>query len=201
MNASPSTNRNLIWLAVAVPIFLCALTIIASTSVGAAYIFTQSETTGATASAVFALNAQRRLTQTAVQIKAQEERLTQTAAAVIRKTEVAVATATATQATEVTQSTPTPTATATAVFVGGGIVTGKATVIFKECRGKEGSVQLGNNPPQSLHAFKSVTYTDITSGKYYLKVDFPGERALNFEGEIEIRPGTQVIPFGDQCKD
>ena len=199
MNQTSTTNRNLIWFAVAAPIFLCALVIIAATSMGAAYIYTQSETTGATASAVFALNAQRRLTQTAVQIKAQESRLTQTAAGAIQKTEVVAATAT--QATEITQGTSTPTPTATSAFVGVATFSGKATVIFKECRGKEGSVQLGNNPPQSLHAFKSVTYTDVTSGKYHLKVDFPGERALNFEGEIEIRPGTQVIPFGDQCKD
>ena len=199
MNEPTTTNRNLIWFAVAAPIFLCALAIIAASSIGAAYIYTQSETTGATASAVFAINAQRRLTQTAVQIKAQEDRRTQTASAVIQRTEVGVSTAT--QATEIVQGTSTPTPTATFVFISFTATPGKGTVIFKECRGKEGSVQLGNNPPQSLHSFKSVTYNDVPTGKYRLKVDFPGERALNFEGDIEVRVGTQVIPFGDTCKD
>jgi|GEM_PF-2430104 len=198
MNETSATNRNLIWFAVAAPIFLCALVIIASTSMGAAYIYKQSETTGATASAVFALNAQRRLTQTAVQIKAREDRLTQTAAPVIQKTEVASATATTTSDT--VQSTSTPTPTATFVFSGFTAIPGKATMIFKECRGKEGSVQLGNNPPQSLHAFKSVTYSDIQAGKYHVKIDFPAERDYNFTGDIEVRAGTQVIPLGE-CKD
>lgn len=196
---STTTNRNLVWLAVAAPIFLCALAIIAATSMGAAYVYTQSEITGATASAVFAINAQRRLTQTAVQIKAQEDRLSQTATSAIQKTEVVTAAATQTLGTPL--GTPTPTSTATFVFGGFTATPAKGTIIFRECRGKEGSVQVGNNPPQSLHAYKSVTYNDVPAGKYHVKVDFPAERAYNFEGEIEIRVGTQVIPFGDQCKD
>jgi len=199
MNGTSTTNRNLVWLAVAAPIFLCALAIIAATSIGATYIFTQSQTTDATASAVFAINAQRRLTQTAVQIKAQEDRITQTASSAIQKTEVVAATAT--QTIGAPQGTATPTPTATFVFVGFTATPAKGTIIFKECRGKEGSVQFGTNPPQSLHAYKSVTYNDVPAGKYHVKVDFPAERAYNFEGEIEIRAGTVVMPFGDQCKD
>jgi len=198
MNETSTTNRNLIWFAVAAPIFLCALVIIAATSTGAAYVYTQSETTGATASAVFAFNAQRRLTQTAVQIKAQEDRFTQTAATAIQKTGVVASTAI--QGTSATQSTSTPTPTATFVFVALTPTPGKGTLIFRECRGKEGSVQVGDTQPRSFHAYTSVTYNDIPAGKYHVKVDFPAERVYNFEGEIEIRVGTQVIPFGE-CKD
>lgn len=198
MNGTSTTNRNLVWLAVAAPIFLCALAIIAATSMGAAYVYTQSEITGATASAVFAINAQRRLTQTAVQIKAQEDRLSQTATSAIQKTEVVAGTAT--QTFGAPQGTATPTPTATFVFVGFTPTPGKGTIIFRECRGKEGSVQVGDTQPRSLHAYTSVTYNDITVGKYRVKVDFPAERVYNFEGEIEIRVGAQVIPFGE-CKD
>lgn len=198
MNGTSTTNRNLVWLAVAAPIFLCALAIIAATSMGAAYVYTQSETTGATASAVFAINAQRRLTQTAVQIKAQEDRRTQTAAATIQKTDIAAATAA--QTIGAPQGTATPTPTATFVFVGFTATPAKGTIIFRECRGKEGSVQVGDTQPRSFHAYTSVTYNDIPVGKYHVKVDFPAERVYNFEGDLEIRVGAQVIPFGE-CKD
>ncbi|MBI4631108.1 MAG: hypothetical protein HY740_05215 [Chloroflexi bacterium] len=198
MNGTSTTNRNLVWLAVAAPIFLCALAIIAATSMGAAYVYTQSEITGATASAVFAVNAQRRLTQTAVQIKAQEDRLSQTATSAIQKTEVVASTAT--QTSGAPQGTATPTPTATFVFVGFTATPGKGTIVFRECRGKEGSVQVGDGQPRSLHAYTSTTYSDIPTGKYRVKVDFPAERDYNFTGDIEVRAGTQVIPFGE-CKD
>ena len=199
MNGTSTTNRNLVWFAVAAPIFLCALTIIAATSVGATYIFTQSQTTDATASAVFAFNAQRRLTQTAMQIKAQEDRITQTASSAIQKTEVVAATAT--QTIGAPQGTPTPTPTATFVFVAFTATPEKGRSSLKSVGAKKEAFSLGTNPPQSLHAYKSVTYNDVPAGKYHVQVDFPAERDYNFTGDIEIRAGTVVMPFGDQCKD
>ena len=95
-------------------------------------------------------------------------------------------------------STPTHTPTPTPAFGGGNF--GVATVIFKECRGKEGSIIFGNNPVQSLHAFQSLTFNNVTFGSYHLRLDFPGAREFNFDGDIQINVATQVIPFGDQCR-
>lgn len=183
-------NQKLIWLAVFAPIVLCMLTVIAGTSLGAAYLYNQDNTIGATSSAVYALNAQRRLTQTSVQVTAQVDRLTQTAAAVIKITDAAPPPATAEPS-----ETPRPTASPTL-----GANVGFGTITFKECRGKEGAVFFGNNPPQSLHSNQSVTFNNVPAGTYKLKVDFPGDTGLNFDGEIQVRAGIQVIPFGDQCK-
>jgi hypothetical protein len=187
-----TNNPNAVWLAVFAPIFFCALAVIASASIGATYLYVENNKFEATASAVYVLNAQRRITQTAAQVQGEQDRLTQTASAVLQRTQTLEATQQV-----LPSETPRPTATLAATFAGN---FGVGTIIFKECRGKEGAVFFADKPPEKLHAYQDVIFKDIPAGTYKVKVDFPSEPDYNFNGEIQVRAGTQTIPLGDQCK-
>ena len=72
-------------------------------------------------------------------------------------------------------------------------------MIFKECRGYEGTLIFGQSPAQSLHAYDSITFT-VAVGSYYLRINWQGHPGADYDGPIEVKSGTQVIPFGDQCR-
>lgn len=72
------------------------------------------------------------------------------------------------------------------------------TVTLRECRGDEGTVFFGQVQPQSIHAYKSISFT-IPPGKYRLRIDWLRKKENNVNTEIEVTRST-TLAFGDQCQ-
>ena len=72
------------------------------------------------------------------------------------------------------------------------------TVTLRECRGDEGTVFFGQVQPQSIHAYKSISFT-IPRGKYNLRIDWLRKKENNVNTEIEVNSST-TLAFGDQCQ-
>lgn len=216
--AAPRPLNNVVWLVVLIPLVLCCAALLVAGVVGTTYYSSQIHSADATSTQAYGQILQARATQTKAALIAEQELTAQAAEAGAQQTAESLSlTATSEFAAEQAQLTETFQAqanlTATATITptatrrpggggggGGGGSTGNATVIFKECRGYEGSVTLGGSAAQPLHAFESTTFTDVPPGTYFLKVVWSGHGELNFNNQIQIRTGTQVIPFGDQCR-
>lgn len=128
-----------------------------------------------TATALFAIQqADEVATATAIAINRQQSALTLTA--FIPPTATLTPTATV-------FFTPTPTT---------------VTVTLRECRGDEGTVFFGQVQPQSIHAYKSISFT-IPPGKYRLRIDWLRKKENNVNTEIEVTRST-TLAFGDQCQ-
>ena len=93
--------------------------------------------------------------------------------------------------------TETPTATPKSTSSGGG--GGQATVTLKDCRGYEGVAFFGQSAAQAIHAFESVSFT-VPAGSYALRIDWTGHSEVNVNTTIQVKAGSQVLPFGDQCR-
>ena len=214
---APQPKNNIVWLAVLIPLVLCCAAFLVAGVVGTAYYSGQINSADATSTQAYGQILQARATQTEAALMAEQELTAQAAEAGARQTAESLSLAATSEfaagqarLTETAQAQANLTATATITPTatrrpgggggGGGGSTGNATVIFKECRGYEGSVTLGDSAAQPLHAFESTTFTDVPPGAYFLKVTWPGHSELDFNGQIQIRAGTQVIPFGDQCR-
>ncbi len=114
---------------------------------------------------------------------------TQTAQAVIRQilqTQAVTQTARAEQ-TSIETSTTT-----------GGVRSGVGTIVFRECRGFEGSLTFASFEITSFHAFSEARYT-MPFGSYPLRVDWPNNSDLNVNTTVNVVGGTRVIAFGDVC--
>ena len=72
------------------------------------------------------------------------------------------------------------------------------TVTLRECRGDEGTVLFGSAQPQSIHAYKSISFT-IPPGKYSLRILWLRKKENNVNAEIEVKSST-TLTFGDQCQ-
>jgi len=72
------------------------------------------------------------------------------------------------------------------------------TVTLRECRGDEGTVFFGQVEPQSIHAYKSISFT-IPRGKYHLRIDWLRKKENNVNTDIEVNSST-TLAFGDQCQ-
>ncbi len=119
----------------------------------------------------------------------------------LKRTESALKTASAptATATETPMATATESPTATPKPTSSGSGGGQATVTLKECRGYDGTVFFGQSSPNSIHAFDSVSYT-VPAGSYALRIDWLGHSEVNVNTTIQVRAGSQVLPFGDQCR-
>ncbi len=102
----------------------------------------------------------------------------------------------AASATLAASSSSTPALKGTATTGG---ASGKGTIIFKECRGHEGTLTFAQAPPQSIHAWSTVSFT-IPAGSYPLRIDWLDHGEINVNTTVQVRGGTQVVPFGDQCR-
>ena len=214
--ASPRPKNNMVLLAVLIPLVLCCAALLIAGVVGTTFYSGQINSADATTTQAYAQILQARATQTEAALAAEQELTAQAAGAGAQHTAESFAlTATGEFATEQAQLTETFQAqanlTATATITptatrrpgggggGGGGNTGNGTVIFKECRGYEGTLTFGQSPAQSLHAYDSITFT-VPVGSYLLRVDWQDHPGANYQGPIDVRAGTQVVQFGDQCR-
>lgn len=214
---APHPKNNIVWLAVLIPLVLCCAALLVAGVVGTTYYSSQINSADATSTQAYGQILQARATQTEAALMAEQELTAQAAEAGAQQAAESLSlTATSefaagqAQLTETFQAQANLTATATITPTatrrpgggggGGGGNTGNATVIFKECRGYEGSVTLGGSAAKPLHAFESTTFTNVPPGAYFLKVAWSGHSELDFNNQIQIRAGTNVFPFGDQCR-
>ncbi len=75
-----------------------------------------------------------------------------------------------------------------------------ATVIFKECNDKEGSISFDGAPSISLHANQTVEFLNIPPGEHRYKTDVPTEPDYNETKTIQVRPGLNTFNIGKTCR-
>jgi hypothetical protein len=103
------------------------------------------------------------------------------------------------------QATPTftaspilPTETPTQPVVFATLTPKLLTVTLRECRGDEGTVLFGSAQPQSINAFKSLSFT-VPPGKYDLRIFWLRKKENNINTQIDVKT-DQTIPFGGDCR-
>lgn len=89
--------------------------------------------------------------------------------------------------------TPTPEATPTNTPLPFG------TIIFRECRGQEGTIIFDGFEATSLNSFSSKQYT-VRVGTYRLRIFWLNTPDLNVDTMVTVREGVQSLVFGDQCQ-
>lgn len=140
---------------------------------------------------------QQHIAETATALLASQQagdRATATALAVMRQQQALTLTALAT---------PTFTASPTAAITPTSAIVFTArpktvTVTLRECRGDEGTVFFGQAQPQSLGAYKSISFT-VPPGSYHLRIDWLRKPENNVNTDIEVTRST-TLAFGDQCR-
>ena len=75
-----------------------------------------------------------------------------------------------------------------------------ATVVFRECNDKEGSISFDGAPSISLHANKTVEFINITPGEHRYKTNVPSEPYYNESQTIQVKPGVNIIDIGKTCR-
>ena len=179
---------------VCVPV-LCIVAILAQDQISGGQSITataaRQRTQAAAAEATQRAESRRHIAETATALYAAQlanEAATATAVAINRQQSALTLTAfipptTTTTPTATVFFTPTPTT---------------VTVTLRECRGDEGTVLFGQVQPQSLHAYKSISFT-IPRGKYSLRILWLRNKQNNVNTEIEVNSST-TLAFGDQCQ-
>lgn len=72
------------------------------------------------------------------------------------------------------------------------------TIIFRECRGQEGTIIFGGFEATSLNSFSSQQYT-VRVGTYRLRIFWLNTPDLNVDTMVTVREGVQSLTFGDRC--
>ncbi len=214
--ASPSQfNRR--WLLSLIPLGLIVLLLLGGLGFGGATLFRRLQGERTTATQVFLQLQQAQEAGTAVEEQLYGVRATQAAilgalqsesdalpatSVVVRTEQVAAtqtgvagaASTTILRSTATVTPTPTETPTPRRVFIS----VSDGTITFRECRGWEGTFTFGQAAPRSLHARSSLTYT-VPPGEYILRVSWLNHSDFNVDTIWEVRAGSQIVEFGDQC--
>jgi len=174
---------------------LCIVALLAQDQIGGGQSGTataaRQRTQAAAAEATQRAESRRHIAETATALYAAQlanEAATATAAAITRQQAALTLTAFIPSTTTATPTatvfyTPTPTT---------------VTITLRECRGDEGTVFFGQAQPQSIHAYKTLSFT-VPRGKYNLRIDWLRKRENNVNTEIEVNSST-TLAFGDQCQ-
>lgn len=205
--AAPRVSRR--WLVALLPIVLVGLGLVAAAGFGGATFYLRVQDERATATNVSSDLRALSAAATAAQLQLDALRATlfasgggrpaptaTTAASVAPATRTALA---GSVSTTTLRPTATETATATATSTrGAGPVAAQGTIIFRECRGWEGTLTFGQADPRSLHAFGTLTFT-VPRGDYRLHIDWTDHGDSNVDTSWTVRAGNQVVDFGDKC--
>jgi hypothetical protein len=91
---------------------------------------------------------------------------------------------------------PTETPTQTTIFFTA--TPALVTVTLRECRGDEGTVHFGTAQPQSINAYKTLSFT-VPPGKYPLRIFWLRKKENNITTEVDVK-ASQTITFGADCR-
>jgi hypothetical protein len=179
---------------VCVPL-LCIVAILAQDQIGGGQSLTataaRQRTQAAAAEATQRAESRRHIAETATALydaQLANEAATATAIAINRQRAALTLTA-------FIPATVTTTPTATVFFTP---TPTTVTITLRECRGDEGTVFFGQAQPQSIHAYKTLSFT-VPRGKYNLRIDWLRKKENNVNTEIEVNSST-TLAFGDQCQ-